>query len=162
MMQITSQLKSTVITAILSIALTACVTTQHTEAIDKERMLAAAGFQVKLANTADKMAHLKTLPQRKIVPHQKGSEVFYVYADATYCKCIYAGPEKAYQRYQQMAVNQSIEEMAVSYQQADNPMHAVDTMDWTCGVTGVRGNGNRAVDGAGHLAHDHRSAACEL
>ena len=128
-MQIVSQIQSTAITAVLGIALTACVSTQQTEAIDKERMLAASGFQIKLADTDEKLDHLKTLPQRKLVPHQKGNEVFYVYADATYCKCLYGGPEKAYQRYQQMAVNKSIEEMAVSYQQADNPMHAVDTLD---------------------------------
>jgi len=128
--QISSMLETTVISAVLGIALTACVSTQQTEAIDNERLLAAAGFQVKLADTAAKLDHLKTLPQRKLVPHQKGSEVFYVYADATYCKCLYGGPEKAYSRYQQMAVNKSIEEMAVSYQQADNPMQAVDTMDW--------------------------------
>lgn len=129
-MQISNRLKITAITTILGIALTACATTQQTGAINKERMLAASGFQMKLANTPEKMAHLNTLPQRKLVPHQKGSEVFYVYADASYCKCIYAGPEKAYQRYQQMAVNQSIEEMAVSYHQQDNPMQTVDTMDW--------------------------------
>lgn len=130
MMQITSRLNTMAVSAILGIALTACVSMQQTEAVDDERMLAAAGFQMKLADTAAKLDHLKTLPQHKLVPHQKGSEVFYVYADATYCKCLYGGPEKAYQRYQQMAVNQSIEEMAVSYRQADNPMQAVDTMDW--------------------------------
>jgi hypothetical protein len=53
-----------------------------------------------------------------------------VYADATYCKCIYAGPYKAYSRYQQLAENKSIEEMAVSYGQASNPMQQIDTMDW--------------------------------
>jgi hypothetical protein len=129
-MQITNHPKTTAITAVLSILLTACATTQQTEAIDNERMLAASGFQMRLADTDEKMAHLKTLPQRKLVPHQKGDEVFYVYADAMYCKCIYAGPYKAYSRYQQMAVNKSIEEMAVSYAQQDNPMQAVDTMNW--------------------------------
>jgi hypothetical protein len=129
-MQISNRLTTTAITTILGIALTACATTQQTEAIDKERMLAAAGFQMRLANTAEKMAHLNTLPQRKLIPHQKGDEVFYVYADAMYCKCIYAGPYKAYSRYQQMAVNKSIEEMSASYAQQDNPMQAVDTMDW--------------------------------
>jgi hypothetical protein len=129
-MQITNHPKTAAITAVLSILLTACATTQQTEAIDNERMLAASGFQMRLADTDEKMAHLKTLPQRKLVPHQKGDEVFYVYADAMYCKCIYAGPYKAYSRYQQMAVNKSIEEMAVSYAQQDNPMQAVDTMNW--------------------------------
>jgi hypothetical protein len=129
-MQISNRLTTAAITTILGIALTACATTQQTSAIDNERMLAASGFQMKLADTNEKMAHLKTLPQRKLVPHQKGDEVFYVYADAMYCKCIYAGPYKAYERYQQMAVNKSIEEMSASYAQQDNPMQAVDTMDW--------------------------------
>jgi hypothetical protein len=129
-MQISNRLTTAAITTILGIALTACATTQQTSAIDKERMLAASGFQMKLADTNEKMAHLKTLPQRKLVPHQKGDEVFYVYADAMYCKCIYAGPYKAYERYQQMAVNKSIVEMSASYAQQDNPMQAVDTMDW--------------------------------
>jgi len=130
MKQISNRLKTTAITAILGIVLTACATTQQTDAIDKERMLAAAGFRMKLADTDAKMDHLKTLPQRKLVPHQKEGEVFYTYADATYCKCIYGGPEKAYQRYQQMAVNKSIEEMSASYAEQDNPMQAVDTMNW--------------------------------
>ena len=43
-MQISNRLKITAITTILGIALTACATTQQTGAIDKERMLAAAGF----------------------------------------------------------------------------------------------------------------------
>ena len=130
MIQITRTLKLLAVSATLGIAVTACATTQQTDAIDNERMLAAAGFRVKLADTAAKRDHLKTLPQRKLVPHQKEGEVFYTYADASYCKCLYGGPEKVYQRYQQMAVNKSIGEMALSYQQADNPMHAVDTMDW--------------------------------
>ena len=122
--------KNAAVTAVLGIAVTACVSMQQTGAIDNERMLAASGFQMKLADTDEKMAHLKTLTQRKLVPHQKGDEVFYVYADAKYCKCIYAGPYKAYERYQQLAVNKSIEEMAVSYRQASNPMQQIDTMDW--------------------------------
>jgi len=122
--------KIAAVTALLGIAVTACVSMQQTEAIDNERMLAASGFQMKLADSDEKMSHLKTLPQRKLVPHQKGEEVFYVYADAMYCKCIYAGPYKAYERYQQLAVNKSIEEMAVSYGQASNPMQQIDTMDW--------------------------------
>ena len=129
-MQITRHPKTAAITAALSIVLTACATTQQTGAIDNERMLAASGFQMKLADTDEKMAHLKTLPQRKLIPHQKGDDVFYVYADATYCKCIYAGPYKAYSRYQQLAENKSIEEMAVSYRQASNPMQQVDNLDW--------------------------------
>jgi hypothetical protein len=130
MMQFTHYSKMAAVTVVLGIVLTACASTQKTEAIDEERMLAASGFQMKPADTEKKMAHLKTMPQRKLVPHQKGDEIFYLYADATYCKCLYGGGEKAYQRYQKMAVDQSIEEMALSYQQqTGNPMQEVGTLD---------------------------------
>ena len=73
--------------------------------MEEERMLAAAGFQMKLANTRERMKKAEALAQRKFtkVPYGDGS-VRYVYADAKYCKCIYAGSEQAYGRYWKMAM----------------------------------------------------------
>ena len=73
--------------------------------IDTERTLAAAGFQMKLADTPEKLAHLQTLqPQHRLVPHSQGGETRYVWADAQYCKCLYAGSQQAYQRYQKLSI----------------------------------------------------------
>lgn len=85
-----------------------CASMQADRARSTEALLAAAGFEVKLADTPDKIAHLKTLTQNKLVPHQKDGGIVYVYADATTCKCVYAGSEADYQRYQQLAVQKQI------------------------------------------------------
>jgi uncharacterized protein YdbL (DUF1318 family) len=90
------------------VTLVGCASMEANEAIQTEKMLAAANFQIKLADTPDKQAHLQTLTQHKLVPHEKDGQIYYVYADATTFKCVYWGNEAAYQRYQQYALQQEI------------------------------------------------------
>jgi len=83
---------------------------------DNERTLAAAGFQMKFAKTPAQIAKVEALPQRTLTPTPgpDGANRF-VYADAKYCKCVYVGTEKAYDRYQKLSVKKQIaenEEMA--------------------------------------------------
>jgi hypothetical protein len=94
--------------ACLTILLTGCASTRNAKAIETERLLAAAGFQIRLADTPEKLDHLKTLTQRQLVPHQRDDSLYYVYADATACKCLYVGTEKAYQRYQDLLLRKRI------------------------------------------------------
>lgn len=86
-----------------------CAAIEKTNTAEEERMLAAAGFQMKLANTPERMKKAAALPQRKFikVPDRDGT-VRYLWADAAYCQCIYAGTEAAYSRYWKMAMNQAI------------------------------------------------------
>jgi len=63
--------------------------------------LGSCGFTWKIADTPDKMKQLEALPQRQIVPHKKDGKIYYIYADARDCKCVYIGDEKAYQQYKQ-------------------------------------------------------------
>ena len=91
-----------------AVSLAGCASMEASETAQTENMLAAANFRIKLADTPEKMAHLKTLTQHKLVPHEKDGQVYYVYADATTCQCVYWGDEAAYQRYQQFAVQQQI------------------------------------------------------
>jgi hypothetical protein len=96
---------------VLLISLAGCAVVkevQKSEASDTEQLFAAAGFRVRLADTPKKMAHLQTLTQRKLISHQRGGKVYYVYADALNCKCLYVGDEAAYQRYQQLQVERQI------------------------------------------------------
>ncbi len=81
---------------------------QKSDATQTEQEFAAAGFKMKLANTPDKLAHLKTLTQFKVVPYEQDGKVRYVYADAKYCECVYAGDEEAFEKYQKIAINQRI------------------------------------------------------
>ncbi len=86
-----------------------CAAIEKTNASEEERMLAAAGFQMKLANSPERMKRVAALPQRKFVkvPYRDGT-VRYVWADAEYCKCIYAGTEAAHGRYWKLAMNTAI------------------------------------------------------
>ncbi|MEJ2474113.1 MAG: hypothetical protein P8Y74_09535 [Desulfobacterales bacterium] len=104
-------LKSMGIITVLSIALAGCAAMKKSEATDTEQLLAAAGFKMKLADTPERLAHLKTLTQLKVVPHDRNGKMYYVYADAAYCQCLYAGNQEAYQRYENLAVKQNIAQM---------------------------------------------------
>jgi hypothetical protein len=59
---IVSQNDKMVIVRVLGIALAGCPATQKSDAMDAERKLAAAGCQMKLADSPEKFEHLKTLP----------------------------------------------------------------------------------------------------
>jgi hypothetical protein len=63
--------------------------------------LGSCGFAWKIADTPEKMKQVESFPQRQIVRHEKDGKVYYIYADARDCKCVYIGDEKAYQQYKQ-------------------------------------------------------------
>jgi len=63
--------------------------------------LGSCGFTWKVADTPEKLKHVESFPQRKIVRHEKDGKYYYIYADARDCKCVYVGDEKAYQQYRQ-------------------------------------------------------------
>jgi len=87
-----------------------CAAIQQSQAMDTERALAASGFQMKMADTPQKLAHIQALPQRKLFPQTIDGAVRYVYADASYCKCVYAGSQKSYQNYAKLQEQQEIAE----------------------------------------------------
>jgi hypothetical protein len=99
------------IMTVLSIALAGCAAMKKNEATDTEQLLTAAGFKMKLADTPERRAHLETLTQLKVVPHDRNGKMYYVYADAAYCQCLYVGNQEAYQRYENLSVKQNIAQM---------------------------------------------------
>jgi hypothetical protein len=69
-------------------------TTQSTE-----QLLTAAGFQMKLADTPEKLANLSILtPRRTLIPQERDNQLYYVYADPDLCKCLYVGTSSQYER----------------------------------------------------------------
>jgi hypothetical protein len=71
-----------------------------------EQLLAAVGFQVKLADTPEKLANLRGLtPRRTLLPQAHGDRLYYIYADPDLCECLYVGTSAQYQR----ALQQSFE-----------------------------------------------------
>jgi hypothetical protein len=63
-----------------------------------EHALAAAGFQARLADTPEKQAQLRALTPRTVLWGPQDSELRYLYAEPTGCRCLYVGGEENYQR----------------------------------------------------------------
>ena len=96
---------------VTAMLLTGCAAIEKSDAMDTERLLAASGFKMKFANTPEKLANITAMTQRTVVPHDKNGTVYYAYADAEFCKCIYLGTEKNYQQYEKIAIEKNIAQM---------------------------------------------------
>lgn len=109
----------------LAVILAGCATLQTSKYENTEQLLSAAGFHMKLANTPARQAKLKALMQYSIVPHERNGKIFYVYADAASNR-LFVGDQKAYQRYQALAVEKQIAQDQVTAA----ALNADATMDW--------------------------------
>ena len=107
------------------VVLGGCAAVERRQAQDTEAVLAAAGFQMRPADTPEKLAHLQTLTPRRIVPHAKDGQMFFVYADPTGCQCVWVGDQAAYQRYQQLALQKQLaqEQMMAAQMNEDAAMN---------------------------------------
>jgi hypothetical protein len=71
--------------------------------------LGSSGFHWKIADTPERLKHLQSLPQDRVVRHKKDGGFFYYYADAKDCSCIFVGNEKAYQEYLRLLQEKHVE-----------------------------------------------------
>ncbi len=72
-------------------------------------MLAAAGFEVLPADNAAKMQSLKGLPPATMSYYvNKEGQFRYWFADPYECRCLYLGDHAAYQRYENMRMQERI------------------------------------------------------
>jgi hypothetical protein len=95
-----------------------------------EQLLSAAGFDIRPADTPDKLASLQAMKQRKLIRRQdKDGQLQFLYADAGLCRCLYVGDEQDYQQYQKLAVRQQI---AIADQEAalDESLDSPWAYDW--------------------------------
>jgi hypothetical protein len=90
------------------IAIAGCATIRWHQAVETEQALAAAGFVMKLGDTPDKLADLRSQPPRRLVPQERDGGVYYTYADPDACRCLYVGTEAQYQDYQRYAIAKRI------------------------------------------------------
>jgi hypothetical protein len=67
----------------------------------KEDLLAAAGFQVRIADTPQRLAAMKTLPPNKFVMSVMSGQPVYQYADPLVCRCVYFGTQQNWDAYRQ-------------------------------------------------------------
>lgn len=97
-----------VLIVVAMLACAGCSAMGERKALYTERILAAAGFQMKFAANSDQEQAIAAMPQRKIVPVPYEGKTRYTYADAAYCKCMYAGSEAAWERAQKIAVESKL------------------------------------------------------
>jgi hypothetical protein len=62
------------------------------------KALGTAGFELKMADTPDKLERIKKLPQLRIAQVEHKGRQVYVFTDAEGCQCLYAGDENDYHR----------------------------------------------------------------
>jgi uncharacterized protein HemX len=103
-----------------------CTYFRKQEADQVESTLAAAGFQVKPADTAKRQASLAQFPVRKLVSRVRDGQLTYFYADPDFCKCLYYGNQLQYGRYRQLALQQHIAEEQMDAAE----MNENAAMDW--------------------------------
>jgi hypothetical protein len=100
--------------------------TPQQQAQELEPMLEAAGFSELPASTSGQATKLKTLPPLKLDSYDdKNGVKHYWMADPDYCKCLFHGDEAAYQRYENIKLENQVAERdrrAVEMQQQQQMM----------------------------------------
>ena len=101
-----------VMTAVIGIALAGCATGPSSSPAagnSQADLLKAAGFRTHTAQGAN-VAYLYTLPAKKVVLNKYQDKPVYLVCTDPDSKQCFLGDQAAYERYQQMAIQQSISE----------------------------------------------------
>jgi hypothetical protein len=106
-------------------------------AIDTEKLLAMAGFEMRPADNDERRQDLANMPPRRIIAHRQGGQTVFTYADAQNCGCLYVGGLQAYQEYRRLALSEAIAQDTSEV--SLNP--AYSTMKW-----GLWGSSNPRLD----------------
>ena len=86
----------------------ACATAARQDANEIEPLLLAAGFQKRVADTPEKLAHLQSMPALKMMPQTYKGNFFYVLPDPAGCRCMYVGSEAAFEQYEALVIRNSM------------------------------------------------------
>jgi len=106
----TKSLSNTAIVGFL-LGIAGCTTPQQ-QVSQKEDLLSAAGFQVRVADSPQRIAALKSLPPNKFVTRVKNGQLVYQYADPLVCRCIYFGTQQNWDAYRQEVFQQRLADEA--------------------------------------------------
>lgn len=87
---------------------TAACASQQQIVGQKEDLLAAAGFLVRVADTPQRLAAMKSLPPNKFVMRVVNGQPLYQYADPLVCRCVYFGTQQNWDAYRQEVFAQQL------------------------------------------------------
>lgn len=85
-----------------------CQAIEEERAVNTEGLLQQAGFQVRFADSAERLQHVKALQQQTFVKKEHDGKPYYIYADAKGCKCLYYGTQAEYQNYRILENDQEV------------------------------------------------------
>lgn len=94
--------------ALAGLLLSSCAWWSDAHNTEREQTLAAAGFKIVPADTADKLAKVNALPQRQFVSRERNGQTYFLYADAEGCRCLYVGTNQQYDAYQKLQQQKEI------------------------------------------------------
>ncbi len=98
---------------VLGIALAGCATgpsSNPAASNSQADLLRAAGFRTQAADNPQRLAYIKTLPAKKVVLNQYQDKPLYLVCTDPDAKQCFLGDQAAYERYQRLAIQQSIAE----------------------------------------------------
>lgn len=87
-------------------AIAGCAETSEHRAQRLEPILSEAGFHIMSADTPARADELNGMTPLKIRYFSQGGKTHYWFADPVVCHCLFVGNEKAYQRYQQIKIQE--------------------------------------------------------
>jgi hypothetical protein len=108
--------------AVVGIFLAGCATVPSGRAGKSQSdLLSQAGFTAYTPKTSEKLAYVNTLPGKKVVSNKYKGQVCYLVCTDPDSKQCYLGDKAAYQRYQQLAIQESLaaEQHQVSEERSD-------------------------------------------
>jgi hypothetical protein len=91
-----------------TVGLTGCATLRGWQARDSGQLLAAAGFEMQIAATAEQQQRLEAMPPYRLVSRTKDGSAEYTYADPQHCRCLYVGGPNEYAKYQRLTMERQI------------------------------------------------------
>jgi hypothetical protein len=111
---------------VIGIFLAGCATgPSGSSAPSQADLLTQAGFKSHPANSPEKLAYIHTLPAKKVVLNQYNDKPLYLVCTDPDSKQCFLGDEAAYDRYKQLAIQQSISEDQMKVQE-----HRWDPQAW--------------------------------
>ena len=100
MKKVTNRIIYVLIIVVLLSVITGCASYRNKKAFMFEEELVRAGFQVKPANTPEKLAHIKAMPQDKLIRHEYKGKLYYIFPNVA-AEGIYIGTENDYKTFKE-------------------------------------------------------------
>jgi len=112
-----------ILAAGLSIIIAGCGGKPVNKTLQAEEALAAAGFQLKMADTQAKLKRISRIPQKRVVRAMVGNREVYLWADAEECRCYYTGTPQNYKQLLENRWEEKADQHTDWYQaQHDDPL----------------------------------------